>query len=312
MLSGSIRILNFDDSLKRQAKLIERFRPDVVDLKEIGPSSRLWMNKRTAQKVKGALMPDERRSITFLGSGDFHHVSHLLIEQFEEPMTLILFDHHPDWDILPPRIGCGSWVSRVLKRSNIKKVVMLGVSSNDISSISIQTGDLDSLRSDRVEIYPYEHRPTRTLFKRVPENISIELKKLGPSSRICWQELKDKALKEFFLEIIGRLETKQVYVSIDKDCLRPEYSLTNWEKGNFKLEELLMLIGLVKDNLDIIGLDITGDYSPPHVRGGLKALCSRLDHPRDFSAKAMAQDRIDSINEETNIKILELLKDGRT
>ncbi len=102
---------NFDGSLFRQTRLIERYRPDIIDLYGIGPSCRLWANKKTAAAIQAALQPQAQHAITFLGSGDFHHMSHLLVRQFAEPLTLIVFDFHPDWDILPPRLGCGSWVT---------------------------------------------------------------------------------------------------------------------------------------------------------------------------------------------------------
>jgi hypothetical protein len=74
------------------------------------------------------------------------------------------------------------------------------------------------------------------------------------------------------------------------------------------LEDLLLLLKLIKESLDVVGLDIAGDYSFPKAKGIIKAICSSLDHPRDFSAKGSSLQRIDRINEETNIRILELLK----
>ncbi len=59
--------------------------------------------------------------------------------------------------------------------------------------------------------------------------------------------------------------------------------------------------------MDIVGLDITGEYSEPVVGGRIKALCSRLDHPAGYSACAASAEKIDTVNEETNLRILELL-----
>jgi len=49
--------------------------------------------------------------VSFLGSGDFHHISNILIGRINQPLSVVVFDHHPDWDTLPPRFGCGSWVT---------------------------------------------------------------------------------------------------------------------------------------------------------------------------------------------------------
>lgn len=308
MLARRVRILNFDDSVVSQKKLIERLDcPEIVDFKEIGTSCRLWANKKTADRIKKSLNPEFKHSITFLGSGDYHHISGLLLEQFPEPITLIVFDYHPDWDILPPALGCGSWVTYALRNENVKKAVLLGVSSEDISSIRIQTGNLNSLKHDRVEIYPCAHKPTIVLLRRLPRNISVRVEK-GPGCRtIFWRELKDKNPADFMLELIkNRISTKQVYVSIDKDCLQPDYALTNWEEGCVSLDELLTMLKLIRDNLDIVGLDITGDYSTPKVKGMVKSFFSRFDHPKDYSARAAHSAFISSVNERTNIKIMEL------
>ncbi|MBF0593595.1 MAG: hypothetical protein HQL22_01360 [Candidatus Omnitrophica bacterium] len=308
MLSDKIRILNFDDTVARQPGLVGRYQPDIVDLKSLGPAVRLWSNRANAQKVSAAFRPDLKNAVTFLGSGDFHHISSLLIDQFEEPVTLIVFDHHPDWDILPPRLGCGSWVSRTLKRSNIKKAVLLGISSDDISSYSIQTGDLDSLAHDRVELYPYRHDPTFTFLRKVPvDNVSVTVTPLGARDRIDWKPLAGTDLTAFFFDLLGRLETKKVYVSLDKDCLQACWSRTNWEEGFFRQPEVLLLLKLIRENLDIVGFDVTGDYSPPVMDSRIKTLFARLDHPREFSAAWQSTAEIQSANERLNLQILQAL-----
>lgn len=308
MLDDSLRILNFDDSVVKQQKLISSRNTQILDLKDIGPSARIWLDKQTKDRIQERIRPSSKSSVTFLGSGDFHHITSLLVEQFQEPISVIIFDHHPDWDILPPRIGCGSWVNRVLDRKNVLKVVLMGVSSEDISSFWVQTGNLNSLKSDRVEIYPYAHNPTKVLLKNIPQNISFQTKKGLFLREIFWNELKNNDLPGFFTKIIKRLPEKKVYVSIDKDCLRSDYSLTNWEEGNLGLDELLGMLKLIRENLDIVGLDITGDYSEPKVSGKIKEISSRIDHPKDYSAKGADSGFINSVNEQTNIKISELLK----
>ena len=82
MLLKTVRILDCDSSLTRQKTLIERYRPDIVDLTEIGPSARLWANKKTAAAIQGRLDPAAKHAITLYGSGDFHHIAHLLVSQF--------------------------------------------------------------------------------------------------------------------------------------------------------------------------------------------------------------------------------------
>lgn len=303
----SIRILNLDNSVIRQKRLLERFDPSIVDLTDLGPKYRLYSSIETDQAVRERLNEFPPSDITFLGSGDFHHIASLLISGFSEDISVISFDYHPDWDTLPPKISCGSWVTRVLGQSNVKKVILLGISSGEISPSMIQTGNFNSLRNDRIEIYPYQHSPTRLFLKRIPKNVSVTIKRGLFSNEIHWHELKDKNIAEFLHHILHRLPTKKVYVTIDKDCLRRSYSLTNWEEGHFELEELLLMLKLIKENKDLAGVDITGDYSDVLAEGFVRRAIIGIDHPRAFSAKDKELSVIDSVNEETNIRILELL-----
>lgn len=304
---GPVRILNFDGSIVRQKNLIERFKPTIIDLTALGPRCRLYSSEASANAVREYIDPKERHCITFLGSGDFHHVTSLLLDSFDEDMSLISFDNHPDWDILPPRICCGSWVTQALKKNNIKKVVLLGTSSGDISPTLYRMGNYGSLKDDRVEVYPYSHKPVKLFFKKVPDNISITVKRNLFFSEIYWQELATKDIDEFFSHILRRLPAKKAYVTIDKDCLKRQYALTNWDEGHFELEDLLSMLRLIKENANIIGLDITGDYSPVKTEGFIRTAITSIDHPRDFTAIYKPQSSIDAINEETNIRILELL-----
>jgi hypothetical protein len=307
MLGEKVRILNFDGSLLRQTRLIERYRPAIIDLTALGCSGRLWANKKTAAAIGAALQPQSQHAVTFLGSGDFHHVSELLVSRFAEPLTLIVLDFHPDWDILPPRLGCGSWVSRALELKNISKVLLLGISSEDIASPAIHTGNLQALKDDRLEIYPCAHKPTRVQLRNVPRNSSIQVRRSGLASEITWTELQGRDMEMLMAGVLQRCTSRNAYISIDKDCLSSDHALSNWEEGRFSLEELLRLLKVIQGTMNIVGLDITGEYSEPVVAGRIKALCSRLDHPANYSACAAPVGKIDATNEDTNLQLLEAL-----
>lgn len=307
MLSGRTRILDFDGSVSRQERLLQNFSPDIVDLKKLGPSVRLWSNARNAELVRRMLRPEAKEAVTFLGSGDFHHITSLLVGQYKDPLTVISFDHHPDWDVLPPKLGCGSWVTKILGKENVKKVVLLGMSSIDISSPLIQSGNLRALRNDRLEIYPHSHAPTRVFLKKVPENACLEVGRSGFFSEIGWHELNGRDPETVFAEFAKRLPVRDVYVTIDKDCLRASHALTNWEEGLMELDELLKWLALIREKLEIVGLDITGDHSFPRTKGLARAIYERWDHPRCYSARGRSQEEIDSVNEATNLAILQTL-----
>ena len=310
MLSKTIRILDLDGSVIRQEGLISRYQAEVIQAADIGPRARLWLDQAVKVRLEERLKNSMANALTFIGSGDFHHITYLLAARFTEPFTLIVFDFHPDWDILPPRLGCGSWVSAALREPQVAKCLLLGVSSEDISSFSIQTGDLSALKNDRVEIYPYSHPPSRTFLRKIPENISINARNGIISSEIRWMELKTRRLGDFFKTVISRVPTRKVYLSIDKDCLQSAYAATNWEEGQMPLEDLLFMVRLIKEEKEIIGADIVGDHSPVLIDGWFKRKCSDWDHPKETSAAGMRQEEIRRINELTNIKLAEVLTAG--
>ncbi len=309
MLNSGIRILNFDGSLSGQTRLLSRYKPEIINLLSLGPRARFWADGKIKSELK-ARIPKERglNKISFLGSGDFHHISSILINQLNTDLSVIVFDFHPDWDIFPPKFGCGSWVSASLENKKILKFILLGVSSEDISTMHLQSANLASLEADRLEIYPYAHAESSVFFRRVPLNTSIRIKKTPLGNKIFWSELKDKNPASFMLSLIKRLPVKKVYLSIDKDCLKKEHAVTNWEEGKMALDELLLMLKVIKENSDIAGVDIAGDYSLVVIKGGFKKFCSRWDHPREIGSKGLSPDEINSINEETNLKILDVLK----
>lgn len=272
-----IRILDFDSSLTCQKELLVKYPAEIIDLKDLGPQVRLWIDHPVRKELLTRIKNSQSNAITFLGSGDFHHISYLLTDNIEEDFSLIVFDAHPDMDIVPPRLGCGSWITHALKSRNIKKCILVGISLAGIFT-SATPGDFDLIDKDRLELYPYSARKKSGLIL----------------DKFNWQRLKGNDLKVFFSKVLKRIPTRKVYVSIDKDCLRSEFALTNWEEGELSLDELLLMLGLIKDSLDIIGMDITGDYSSS----------SGASRAKTFSAKGMPEDLILSVNQSTNLAIL--------
>jgi hypothetical protein len=290
MLSEHIRILNFDDSVTRQTEFIDRDKANIVDLTGVGPAARLWADPAQADAIRRSLNPDQRSWITFLGSGDYHYVSSLLLEQFDEPLTLVVFDHHPDWDRMPPRYGCGAWVSRALERKNIDQIILVGNASEDLAFPSILTGNVGSAKSGRLVMAPF----------------SVPRRQVWPLNGIPWHPLESNP-EGAFSDLVDQMPRRKVYVSIDKDCLTAPYALTNWEEGRLSLDLLFALIRVLKQKCEIIGLDVTGEYSSGKIPSRWKSWCSNFDHPHDYSARGHSLDEIDSVNGTTNRRIIELL-----
>jgi len=177
--------------------------------------------------------------------------------------------------------------------------------SDDLSWPALQTANLSFLADSRLEIYPYRHKPSRIYFRRLPINCSITARRGFFSNEITWRQLEKEDLVDFTLKLIKRLPARKVYISIDKDCLKKDYALTNWEEGFLHLDQLLTMLRLMRQNLDIIGLDVAGDYSAFEISNKIKAFISKVDHPKEFTAHNCPADLIRSVNEQTNLEILQ-------
>src|SRR5689334_2009317 len=73
--------------------------------------------------------------VIFLGSGDFHHVSALLIARAArrwKPLEVVVLDNHPDNMRYPFGIHCGSWVRLVASMPEVAHVHVLGITSGDV------------------------------------------------------------------------------------------------------------------------------------------------------------------------------------
>ena len=289
-----IRILDFDSSIyPSQKRLLAKYNhppysAKIVNLLSCGPAARAWIGKSNASKLAESLDPADKNKITLYGSGDFHHISALLVDQFTEDFCVVVFDFHPDLDATFPKFSCGSWVNIIARKIEVKKIVMLGPSSEDLDFPHNLTFNFSYLKDARIEIYPFYHKPSITAF-----------------GRIVWENLRDKDIKKFTTDLVQRLPSKNVYISIDKDCLKPDYAITNWEEGVLDLAWLLDALEMLKNKANIIGMDITGDYSPIMTDSLIKKLCTKLDHPAQPGYEK-SLDKISKVNEATNLKILEL------
>lgn len=247
MSRRAVRILDFDGSVTKQTRLLALYDPEIIDLTDIAPKVRFWLNPNDREEIIKRIGSSDKSAVTFLGSGDFHHISEILISRFGEPMTLVDFDFHPDRSIIAPRYSCGSWVRAAIRNGSVLDCVQAGIKHGAVK-------DLQSFRD---------------------------------------------ALKS--------LPAGKLYITIDKDCLTKEYALTNWHEGKMALGELLSILKVVKESFQIAGVDITGEYSPVKIEGMLKRSIAYFNRPWDFSARGIAGSRINELNEETNLKILDIL-----
>lgn len=211
-----------------------------------------------------------------MGSGDFHHLTHLLLArtQSAEPFDVVVLDNHPDNMRFPFGIHCGSWVSHVASLPQVRTVHVLGITSPDVGWSHAWENRLLPLLRGKVRYW----------------TIGVDTRwarRLGLSHAFVPFDDANSLVERF----IADLPTGKVYLSIDKDVFAPHVASTNWDQGVFELEHARRLIAALSGRL--IGSDITGEVSVHSYQTRWKRWLSGLDGqpeiPRDQLSAMQAQ-----------------------
>lgn len=282
-------ILDFDGSVLPLPET------DAVPLSEMQEAIRFGCRMQVLRAAgrQWAPMLAANPPVVFLGSGDFHHVTYILIERLRTlgtPVQVVVFDNHPDNMRYPFGIHCGSWVWHVSRLPFVARVHVVGITSSDVEGGHVLENHLLPLYSGKVRYWCVQ---TNLRWMRT---LGIRHCRSFPSAA--------ELLDAFSTTIAASAEP--IYLSIDKDVLAPEVVRTNWDQGLLRLEDLASAIRPFKSRL--AGSDITGDVSIYHYRSRLKRLLSGLDRqPAIASDEALVWQMQ---HQEVNRRLLALLRDG--
>jgi len=199
---------------------------------------------------------------TFLGSGDYHHITHLLIRRYAklgQPLQLVVFDNHPDNMRYPFGIHCGSWVNHVSRLPFLSCVHVLGITSPDVETAHAWENHLRPLRSGKVRYWCVGRDLGWTKYLGITGSRSYS---------------STSSMLDAFAAHI-QTTTGPVYLSIDKDVLAADVVHTNWDQGVMRLEEMAAGIRLLRGRL--VGSDVTGEVSVYRYRSRFKRILSGLD-----------------------------------
>ena len=279
-----ICLLHLDNALKSQPDFLqtcEKMGAKQIEAEEIGAKIRLWATRTKfailREKISEYFATAKEPQLLFMGAGDFHHATALLLEatlaKIEEPITLIHFDNHPDFVKSNLVTSCGSWVNDAAQHPKIEKIITIGVCSKDLQNAKKMGGNLGLIESGKLVILPYKE-----------------------------QQAMDN--------LLSYIPTKNVYITIDKDVLASEDITSNWDQGMMRLPYLLRVLREIGEQHTIIGADVNGDYSEAKYSGNLLVKLLKhaerlMDQPREKPdmAKAIA------LNSASNHVILEVLSE---
>ena len=232
----------------------------MIDAREWGPHLRFSAPARTAETF---FRDHERQLAPFVlyGSGDFHHLTALWIRRITEPVVVVSFDNHPDWDIRPPKWCCGSWVNRALELPHVQKVSVWGCGSFECWWPGQAFGNRRAEHGGRLDIHRWaDDRPPQ------------EQERRSAIFRDTWREQFQAFVKE--------LNGGSVYVTIDLDCLRSADAATNWGNGNFSADDLCWALRELKSSARVIAGDLCGAFSPPRYARWKQRFVAAIDHPK--------------------------------
>jgi len=251
-----LKHLNLDDAWRN-----EPFGMAVIDARAWGPQLRFSAPPRLVEKFYRE--HETTLAVPFLlyGSGDFHYLTALRLRRVTEPVILVSFDNHPDWDVRPPKWGCGGWINRALELPQIKHVAVWGCGNFECWWPHQIFGNRRAEHAGVLEVHPWaDDRPPK------------DQQRKGAILRENWRERFEQFSKS--------LANENIYVTIDLDCLRTEEAVTNWENGGFSVADLQWALGKLHESCRIVGGDICGAYSPPKYARRKQRFAAEFDHPK--------------------------------
>lgn len=230
------------------------------DLRHWGPRLRYCAPAREVEAFWREIEPAMAPFVLY-GSGDFHYVAGVILRRVREPVTLISFDNHPDWDIRPPRWACGGWINRALELPTVEAASVWGCGNFELAFPSRLFANRKAMRDGRLTINAWAERQTVKTAKR-----------FGCMTRENWRE----RFEEFAKSLAG----KRAYVTVDLDALRVEEAATNWENGLFSADDIAWALRTLRAHAPIVAGDVCGAYSSPIYARWRQRFAGNWDHPK--------------------------------
>jgi hypothetical protein len=298
-----LRVLDLDSSLPSQRKLLKLYRPALYPLHAWGRRIRLGCSfrqferfeQRLVRRLGGSL--DSEPHITFVGSGDFHHVSLVLLRRQPRPINLLVIDNHPDWMRRLPFLHCGSWLRHAARMPHVKQIFHVG-GDVDFDNYFQWLAPWEDLNRGKIVVLPVIRRFRGWRWAKVGNDPL-----LWRSHPAAPYSLPPGRLKDFLRPYRKDLTSRPLYVSLDKDVLLAQYAPVNWDSGHLTVMQTRAILEafLMAAGGNLAGMDIVGDWSPVRVRGWSRRLLHLIEHPSSHVEPYAAT----RANEQTNLALME-------
>jgi hypothetical protein len=291
-----VRILDLDGSAAQQSRLVVASAADVVPLQDWGPRLRMacsFGRFRRFERSLGTCL-DGEPTVTFYGSGDFHHVSLALVRRLTTPFNLLVLDKHPDWMCGIPFVHCGTWLRHASRLPLLRRVFHVG-GDLDFDNAWRWLAPWADLRRVKVVVFPAVRRFNRGPWRHVASVPVREGSEPATRARV------ERLLRPF----ARSLARYPLYVSLDKDVLTADEAVVNWDSGHLRLAEVTEVLDafIAAARGNVLGVDVPGDWSPVRLGGALRRVLHWTEHP------PLAVDPAEAarVNERTNLALLQSL-----
>lgn len=115
-------------------------------------------------------------------------------------------------------------------------------------------------------------------------------------------------LLQLFEPYAETLKKYPLYITLDKDVMRREFTLQNWNSGELSLDETLLIIEVMIELSGgrLMAMDIMGDFTKVETAGLYRAYLHSSQHCD--SENSIPQEEATALNQRTNLRILRSVK----
>ena len=148
-----------------------------------------------------------------------------------------------------------------LDRPNVERIGVWGCGNFELAFPARLFANRKALRTGRLEVHAWAERQPASVRRR-----------FDCMSRENWRERFDR--------FADGLSGRDVYVTIDLDCLREEEAVTNWENGLFTAEDVAWAVTRLRERATVVGGDVCGAYSVPAYARWTQRFAGEWDRPK--------------------------------
>ena len=297
-----VRILDLDGSVAGQPRLAACAK-NLLQADTWGPRLRMACGWGAFERFEIDLARqlgstrDAAPALTFMGSGDFHHLSLAMVRRVPRRCNLLVIDNHPDWMRGVPFLHCGTWVYHAAQLPWVDRVFHVG-GEVDFDNYYRWAAPWEMLHSGKIVTLPAIRRMEGRRWAATPHEALRPLPEV-----VMDRERLETLLWPYRLD----LAKNPLYVSLDRDVLTAEHATINWDSGRLTPPEVFDLLdGFCDSSKSLLGMDVVGDWSPVRVSGLGRWLLHMTEHPPG-EVDLQASQRL---NEALNVSLVERMCGG--